>query len=223
MQVTPDGDYTQTGVAWNRVGYTSPTHKQFVTAPERSGLYYFHASTPSGDRFAFPWVVAPARPTAKIAVVACNINWNAYNNFGGRSNYIHADRLPPTPTVNARLELSRYNDPEFGTWNAEVYDPLSFDRPEPINHIPEHVQITDPIEGRAACHVAPAEWRLLGWMEREKFDYDLYAETQLHAGELDLVPLELERAPQRLAHGPFVVDHQDLHGTNCAHPNLKSA
>jgi hypothetical protein len=63
---------------------------------------------------------------------------------------------------------------------------LSFDRPEPINHIPEHAAITDPIEGRAACHVAPAEWRLLGWMEREGFGYDLYAETQLHWGALDL-------------------------------------
>ena len=31
-------------------------------------------------------------------------------------------------------------------------------------------------------------------------------------GELDLVALELERAPQRLAHGPLVVDDQDLHG-----------
>ena len=82
--------------------------------------------------------------------------------------------------------MSRYNDPEFGTWNADEYAPLSFDRPEPINHVPEDVQITDPIEGRAACHVAPAEWRLLGWLERERFDYDLYAETQLHAGQLDL-------------------------------------
>ena len=119
-------------------------------------------------------------------MLASNITWNAYNNFGGRSNYIHADRLPPTPTVNARLELSRYTDPEFGTWNADDYAPLSFDRPEPINHVPEDVQITDPIEGRAACHVAPAEWRLLGWLEREGFAYDLYAETQLHAGQLDL-------------------------------------
>ena len=34
--------------------------------------------------------------------------------------------------------------------------------------------------------MAPAEWRLLGWLEREGFDYDLYAETQLHAGQLDL-------------------------------------
>jgi hypothetical protein len=84
------------------------------------------------------------------------------------------------------MELARYNDPEFGTWNAEAYAPLSFDRPEPINHVPEATQLTDPIEGRAACHVAPAEWRLLGWMEREGFEYDLYAETQLHARQLDL-------------------------------------
>ena len=120
-----------------------------------------------------------------------SITWNAYNNFGGRSNYIHADQLPATPTVNARLELPRYNDPEFGTWNAEQYAPLSFDRPEPINHIPEDVQITDPIEGRAACHVAPTEWRLLGWLEREGFDYDVYADTQLHAGQLDLAAYRL--------------------------------
>jgi hypothetical protein len=63
---------------------------------------------------------------------------------------------------------------------------LSFDRPEPINHIPEATLVTDPIEGRAGCHVAPAEWRLLGWMEREGFKYDYYAETQLHAGQLPL-------------------------------------
>ncbi|REK09918.1 MAG: carboxypeptidase regulatory-like domain-containing protein [Planctomycetota bacterium] len=186
MQITPDGDYTQTGVQWNKVGYGSKQHHQYVAAPERSGLYYFHARTDSGRFFAFPWIVAPAHPTAKIAVLAANITWNAYNNFGGRSNYIHADRMPRLPTVNARMELLRYNDPQFGTWNAEEYLPLSFDRPEPINHIPEPTAITEPIEGRAACHVAPTEWRMLGWMEREGFDYDLYAETQLHDGTLDL-------------------------------------
>ena len=74
-------------------------------APERSGLYYFRARTPSGSRFAFPWIVAPARPAAPLAVLATNITWNAYNNFGGRSNYIHADELPPTPTVNSRQDL----------------------------------------------------------------------------------------------------------------------
>jgi hypothetical protein len=186
MQVTPDGDYTQSGVAWNSVGYISDVHKQFVTAPPRSGLYYFHSSTHSGASFTFPWVVAPASPQAPIAVLASNITWSAYNNFGGRSNYIHADELPPTPTINSRQELKRYIDPQHQSWGSASYAPLSFDRPEPINHIDPTENITDPIEGRAACHVAPAEWRLLGWLEREKFEYDLYAETQLDAGLLDL-------------------------------------
>ncbi|MEZ4500051.1 MAG: hypothetical protein R2839_08180 [Thermomicrobiales bacterium] len=40
MQITPDGDYTQTGIKWNQIGYTNPHHTQFVVGPERSGLYY---------------------------------------------------------------------------------------------------------------------------------------------------------------------------------------
>lgn len=186
MQITLDGDYTQTGVQWNKYGYLSPHLTQFVEAPARSGLYYFHVHTKSGARFAFPWIVAPAKPQAAVAVLAANINWNAYNNFGGRSNYIHADQFPPTPTVNSRLELKRYTDPKHATWGTEPYLPLSFDRPEPINDIDLAEKITDPIEGRAACHVAPAEWRLFGWLEREGFAFDLYSETQLHQGVLDL-------------------------------------
>jgi hypothetical protein len=186
MQITPDGDYTQTGVAWNKFGYGNPHLRQYVEAPGRSGLYYFHARTARGAEFAFPWIVAPGAPRAPIAVLASNITWNAYNNFGGRSNYINPDRLPAAPTVNARLELKRYTDPDSITYESECYAPLSFDRPELINHIDLVTQITDPIEGRAACHVAAAEWRLLGWLEREQFPCDYYAETQLHAGELDL-------------------------------------
>jgi hypothetical protein len=186
IQITPDGDYSQAGVQWNKFGYTSPHHKQFVTAPQRSGLYYFHARSEKGRFFSFPWIVAPATPQAKVAVLASNITWNAYNSFGGRSNYIHPDKLPPTPTVNARLELNRYTNPEHVNYAVQDYAPLSFDRPELICSIPEHVQATDPIEGRAACHVAEAEWRLLAWLERESFAYDYYAETQLHFGQLDL-------------------------------------
>ena len=162
VQISPDGDYTQAGVQWNKFGYTSPTHKQYVEAPERSGLYYMHATGKSGQFFSFPWVVAPAEPAARIAVLMSDINWNAYNNFGGRSNYIHPDELPPKPTTNARLELKRYTDPTHINYHDEDYRPLSFDRPEPINHVPEDVEATDPIEGRAACHVAPRNggfWR----------------------------------------------------------------
>ncbi|MEW5979491.1 MAG: N,N-dimethylformamidase beta subunit family domain-containing protein [Acidobacteriota bacterium] len=188
MQITPDGDYTQTGVEWNKRGYGSPHHTQFATAPERSGLYYFHATTRDGKFFSFPWVVAPARPQASIAVLASTNTWNVYNNFGGRSNYINADRLPPVPVVNSRLDLSRYSQSTFQTWGApnDQYPPLSFERPEPSNQVREREEVTDPIEGRQECHLAPAEWRLLGWLEREGYDYDFYAEHQLHSGLLDL-------------------------------------
>jgi hypothetical protein len=192
VQITPDGDYSQTGVRWNRDGYLSPHVQQFVTAPEKSGLYYLWARTLSGKTFSFPWVVAPSGPRAKIAVLACTNNWNAYNNFGGRSNYINPGGLPPSPTVNARQDLARYTDPN-GPWSISDSDfkPLAFERPEPGNHIFDNPpwsdsSIADPIQGRIQCGQAPGEWRLLGWLEREGFDYDYYSEAQLHDGTLPL-------------------------------------
>jgi N,N-dimethylformamidase len=189
MQMTPDGDYTRTGVAWNRQGYAlAAHHSQRLTAPERSGLYYLHAQGESGAFFSFPWVVAPAAPSAPIAVLASTNTWNAYNNFGGRSNYINATGLRPVPTVNARQDLLRFQGGASREWSFpdDAYAPLSFERPEPCNHIPESTEITDPIAGRQPCHLAPAEWRLLGWLERQGYAYDVYSDYQLHAGELDL-------------------------------------
>ena len=61
-------------------------------------------------------------------MLASNITWNAYNAFGGRSNYINADALPPVPTVNARQELHRYTDPDYINYATEEYAPLSFER-----------------------------------------------------------------------------------------------
>jgi hypothetical protein len=190
MQITPDGDYTQTGVGWNTIGYGDPHLTQLVTAPERSGLYYVHAEGEnSGAFFSFPWIVAPARPTARVALTLATNTWNAYNAFGGRSNYINADALPPQPTVNARQDLIRYTEIRtYSGWSFpdEAYAPLSFERPEPINHVPRDTEATDPIRGRSGNHVAPAEWRLLAWLEREGFNFDVYSETQLHDGTLDL-------------------------------------
>lgn len=188
MQITPDGDYVQTGVGWNKIGYGSPHHTQFVTGPERSGLYYLHAKSESGRFFSFPWVVAPANPANPIAVIMSTNTWNAYNNFGGRSNYIHSASLPPEPAVNARQDLLRYSAPSvFGEWGFpdDAYKPVHFERPEPVNHIAEGTEVTDPIAGRSGCHLAPAEWRLLAWLEREGFGYDVYSDHQLHTGVLD--------------------------------------
>ena len=60
MQITPDGDYTQTGVEWNKRGYGSRPPYPVRDRPERSGLYYLEAETQdAGEFFSFPWIVAP--------------------------------------------------------------------------------------------------------------------------------------------------------------------
>lgn len=184
-QILPDGDFTQTGVNWNKIGFGSVWHQQRIAAPARSGLYYFHVKNARGEFFSFPWIVQPARPAAHIAVLTSNVTWNAYNSYGGRSNYVNQRELLSTPTVCARTDLERYTRP--GTWPFDEYGaPLSFDRPEPANFVPEAARITDSIEGRLACAYAPGEWRLLGWLEREGFPYDLYSETELHHGRVPL-------------------------------------
>ena len=55
----------------------------------------------------------------RIAVVASTNTWNAYNNFGGRSNYVNADHLPDRPLVNARQDLDRYQDERRSELEAE--------------------------------------------------------------------------------------------------------
>jgi N,N-dimethylformamidase len=183
-QTLPDGHFAESGVAWDN-GFG--LHRQTVIVPETTGLYYFHAKGQSGEFFSFPLVVAPAKPQAAVAVLASTNTWNAYNPFGGRSNYIMAGRMIDLPIVNSKADLPRYQLKEYGEWKSNPdCAPLSFDRPEPYNHVPEHVECTDPIEGRQACHLAPAEWRLLAWLEHQGFAYDLYAEYQLHDGLLDL-------------------------------------
>jgi N,N-dimethylformamidase len=175
-QILPDGDFTQSGARWSRHGYAFPSFdpRTSVTAPERSGLYYFHLTAQSGSFFSFPWTVAPLRPAAPIAVLGSNITWNAYNDYGGRSNYTAPGGLPPVPAVNPRQETVWFTDPDMHAWAGGSYPPLSFDRPEPLNRVERGEEITDPLRRIGAEHVAPAEWRLLGWLEREGFGYDFY-------------------------------------------------
>jgi N,N-dimethylformamidase len=194
MQILPDGDFTVDGVHWNEVGYSgNPHHTYKVAAPERSGLYYVHAEGESGAWFSAPWVVAPAAPSARVAVVLSTNTWNAYNLFGGRSNYVNTPWLPDRPVVNARQDLDRFDQSAMSSWGHpdSVYQPLSFERPEPGNLVPRDARPEDPIGGRLASSLAPAEWRLLAWLEREGFGYDTYADQQLHDGTLDLAAYQV--------------------------------
>ena len=89
------------------------------------------------------------------------MDWNAYNDFGGRSNYVAAGELPLEPAVNVR-QISPYLRDTGGRWWSrpdDDYAPLSFDRPEPVNRIDLEETITDAdvadrLRARGAGHVA---------------------------------------------------------------------
>ncbi len=139
----PASSGTRSATAAGSITSTSPR-------PSEAGCTTFMPAPTAAGSSRSPGSWRPPSPRPRVAVLASNITWNAYNNFGGRSNYIHADKCPPTPTVNARMELDRgttIRSSAHGT--PKTTQPLSFDRPEPINHVPEQTQAS-PIRSKAA-------------------------------------------------------------------------
>lgn len=188
-QITPDGDYTQRGVHWGSTGYDDPPSGDRLAVPDLGGLLFVHAETASGGFVSSPLIVAPSSPTASVAVLASTNTWNAYNEFGGRSNYLNASGLPARPTVNARQDLKRFVRPGiYVEWQPvdSEYPPLSFARPDPDNHIARGAAVTDPMPGFISSSMTAMEWHLHAWLEREVVAYDTYADAQLHDGTLDL-------------------------------------
>lgn len=112
-------------------------------------------------------------------------DWNAYNNFGGRSNYINPVGLLDKPTVNGRQDLVRYGRSTFGTWEYpdDEYKLLWFDRPELGNHIPEHAEASD----RRAHDLRPGARRVApAGLDGTRGTGLRLLEAQLHDGTLDL-------------------------------------
>lgn len=148
------------------------------------GLYRIdvtHQKDPS-RRWGMLLIVKPAA-TQPIVVVASTNTWNAYNDFGGLSNY--RDRVTPLPLKMVRQVMNylslriRIGDRH---WLAAV--PL----PEPRPNITIHTDLFD--NSGSASHLGRAEAALIRFLERENivstvisdrdFAYDLStSETRL--------------------------------------------
>jgi len=111
------------------------------------------------DRVFAPLVVRPApTDTARLAVLANTNTWNAYNSWGG---------------------VSQYTDP-FGTH-------LSFRRPSPLLH-PADLLGTEADDDMVAPghHLLAGEVRFLSWLRNEGHDWHQWSDADLHTGRLDL-------------------------------------
>ena len=143
-------------------------HSQYVAGPGTQRAVLLPGVAPrSGRRFAFPWVVAPAQPDGARSPCwpRTSPGTPTTTSAGAATTSTPTGcrpRRPSTPRPELQA-LHRRRVLHLG--RPRSTPPLSFDRPEPFNHIDFEERITDPIEGRQACHLAPAEWRLLGWLE----------------------------------------------------------
>ncbi|HEX3784514.1 MAG TPA: N,N-dimethylformamidase beta subunit family domain-containing protein [Pseudonocardiaceae bacterium] len=115
-------DYRQTGCGWT-VGTTVP-----VASSWKSGVYSLRLTDSSGLTHDVVFVVKPARPTAKIAVLLPTNTYNAYNTWDGHNQYSNGEsdhqrtvtfQRPSTSTVvepPGVISHTLYHDLVFFSW-----------------------------------------------------------------------------------------------------------
>lgn len=118
----------------------------------------------SEKTFFLPFIIKPKTPP-KIAIIASTNTWQAYNNFGGKSNYEDTQ----TPEILKKIY-----------WNIDYkdYHPnyLPFARPY---HFHEDLKgVTEPFSQHHSNFIR-AEWVLAAFLEKHQIEYGVYADLDL--------------------------------------------
>ncbi len=193
-QKVPDRFFVDTGLEWK------PSFSYMLPEDLNSGLYTLKITSLS-DNIKFynlSFVVSPKQEdygkNTKLLVLASTNNWQTYNIWGGRSRYRNFENssagsalkgfiklvgvkfLPETfkkrlrEVVKKNIIVSIKDHPD-----APQFVKLSLKRPHPNCSI----NSTDPNQ-QFTSHLAEGEWRILAWLEREKYSYDLISGFELH-------------------------------------------
>ena len=191
-QSVPDGLFVEDGLNWEKA------FSFYIPNNTKSGLYslYFN-SIQNKKSYSLSLIISPnltSVPTnKKILVLASSNNWQTYNIWGGRSRYRNFEN-PKTSPIKQKLwtlgirflpeslkgaikkilgkkaVLSIKDHPD-----ASQFKKLSIKRPHP------NCSIYDKdVNLEFTSHLASGEWRILAWLEREGFDYDLISGYELH-------------------------------------------
>jgi len=151
-----------------RRGYDWPVAATLPTDGLSPGLYAIELrqTEGAGARWAVPMLVKP-KTTPAVAVIASTNTWEAYNTYGGLSNY-------------ENRHLSRWLHWVLRHTHAlpRYYWPTLPDRRP--NDIVSHELLT--IERPDADHhsrLIGAEWPVLAYLERRGIDYGVYADSDL--------------------------------------------
>lgn len=193
VQEVPDRFFVDTGLDW------MPSFTYRLPEDISSGLYTLKISSVTDEEkfYNLSFVVSPKAEDygkkTKLLVLASTNNWQTYNIWGGRSRYRNFENsggssikqyvrliglkfLPESlkkrlrEVVKKNIIVSIKDHP-----NAAQFQRLSIKRPHPNCSI----NSTDPAQ-QFTSHLAEGEWRILAWLEREKYSYDIVSGFELH-------------------------------------------
>lgn len=192
-QTVPDESFVSDGLSWRAA------LEYNIARDARPGLYGVLLTGETQEPFAIPMLVStlPGERTrsTRMLVLGSTNNWQTYNTWGGRSRYrnfehnISEDYISPvTPDLVTRVRtaigrrmppsLKRAAKRALGTVEESeewMFSRLSMRRPF-VNCALEGESVFEPFTN----HLAAGEWRVLAWLEREGFAYDIVSGTELH-------------------------------------------
>jgi hypothetical protein len=190
QQNIPDDFFVEHGLSWEpNFTYTIPESAQ-------PGIYSLLLESEHQEPFAIPFVVSTPEKEygkSKILVLSSTNNWQSYNIWGGRSRYRNyeditthdyikelnlfyklattiAEKMPPALILKIKQVLGIKKAPP--EWK---FKRLSIKRPFTNCYLEEKTPF-QPFTN----HLAAGEWRVLAWLEREGYDYDIISGFELH-------------------------------------------
>ncbi|MEQ8964632.1 MAG: hypothetical protein RID91_02305 [Azospirillaceae bacterium] len=151
-----------------RRGYDWPETARVATDGLRPGLHAVElaSTTDPGRRWAVPMIVKP-RTAPDVAVVLSTNTWEAYNTYGGLSNYENFHLFRALHWIIRHTHaLPRY------------YWPTLTDR-RPNDIVSEELLSCETPDADHHSRLIGAEWPVLAYLERQGVDYGVYSDDDL--------------------------------------------
>jgi hypothetical protein len=183
LQQVPDKHFVEYGVGWQKnTSYVLPDKL-------KSGIYSLMLTNTNNEKYAVPMIISSINAMQKsdLLVLASNTTWQSYNIWGGRSRYRNFEYYPDHLFSRIKVRRSllqkllkklkkiklyiKYGA-NYKNW---VFQKLSIQRPF------TNCQLEDEsVKTEFTNHLAGGEWRLIAWLEKENYDFDVIAGIDLH-------------------------------------------
>lgn len=159
-QIQPDLFDPFNGFSWNVSDVIS-------TDNLNSGYYLYEivSESDTSASYCFPIIISPKK-SVDIAIIASTNTWQAYNEYGGKSNYV--DNFSPW-----------YLKSIYWHTNYKDYIPvhLPFARPYSFNN--EMINENDPFEWHSSARIR-SEWAIPAFLEKHNISYGVYSDMDIN-------------------------------------------